>query len=189
MRVLLESNVDKSPLDWSRDGKFLLYNAANDATTLDLWVLALAGFPPAPSLFLGKPYRADWAAASPDCHWILYRSNEDGLLRIHLQPLPPDGRSWRVSNGASMQAAWRGDGREIFFESGGAMMAADFRPNQPKLLGDPQELFRFSPVQTLGRNFFVASRDGQRFLVEEVEPAGRLRLTVVEDWPKLLENR
>ena len=189
MRVLLESNVDKSPLDWSRDGRFLLYNSANGATSRDLWVLALDGFPPTPSLFLGKPYRADWAAASPDCHWILYRSNEDGTLGIHLQPLPPDGRSWRVSKGASMQAAWRGDGREIFFESGGAMMAAEFRPGEPNPLGEPQELFRLPPVQTFGRNFFVASRDGQRFLVEEVEPAGRLRLTVVEDWPKLLENR
>jgi hypothetical protein len=88
-----------------------------------------------------------------------------------------------------MQAAWRGDGREIFFESGGAMMAAEFRPGEPNPLGEPQELFRLPPVQTFGRNFFVASRDGQRFLVEEVEPAGRLRLTVVEDWPKLLENR
>jgi Tol biopolymer transport system component len=189
MRVLLESGVDKSPLDWSRDGKFMLYNGANDVTTLELWVLAMADFPRVPRLFMGKPYRADWAAVSPDSHWILYRSNEDGARGIHLQPLPPDGRKWRVSMGASMQAAWRADGREIFFESGGAMMAVEFRPGDPDPLGERRQLFRFPPVPTLGRNFFVASRDGQRFLVEAVEPAGRLRLTVVEDWPKLLENR
>jgi hypothetical protein len=88
-----------------------------------------------------------------------------------------------------MQAAWRADGREIFYESGGAMMAAEFRPGAAEPLGDPKQLFRFPPVQTFGRNFFVASGDGQRFLVEAVEPAGRLRLSVVEDWPKLLEKR
>jgi hypothetical protein len=189
VRVLLESNVDKNPLDWSRDGKFLLYNSANDVTTLDLWALGLTTFPRVPSLLMGRPYRADWAAASPDSHWILYRSNEDGQLGIHLQPLPPDGRTWRVSAGAGMQAAWRGDGREIFFESGGSLMATEFHPGAPQPLGEPKELFRLPPVETIGRNFFVASRDGQRFLAEEVEPAGRLRLAVVEDWPRLLENR
>lgn len=189
VRLLLESDIDKSPLDWSRDGRFLLYNATRGLTSRDLWTLPLDVFPLTPSLFLGKPYRADWAAVSPDCRWLLYRSNEDGPLAIYLQPLPPDGRRWRVSRGPSMQAAWRADGREIFYESGGAMMAAEFRPGAPEPLGDPKQLFRFPPVQTFGRNFFVASRDGQRFLVEAVEPAGRLRLSVVEDWPKLLEKR
>ena len=164
-RVLFQGDVDASPLDWSRDGKTLWYNHSEPAVVLDLWTLSLARPLHGSSLFLGKPVRADWAAESPDSRWVLYRSNEDGVRGIHLQPFPPDGRKWSVAAGSSYQAAWRGDGREIFFDSGGAMMAADFNASAEQPLGTPRQLFRMPPVLVRGRNFFVTSSDGERFLL------------------------
>jgi Tol biopolymer transport system component len=42
-RLLLQSDEDKTPLDWSRDGRFLLFQSTNPKTREDLWILPLQG--------------------------------------------------------------------------------------------------------------------------------------------------
>jgi hypothetical protein len=44
-RPLLVSDRNKSPLDWSRDGRFLLFSVADPKTASDLWVLPMAVSP------------------------------------------------------------------------------------------------------------------------------------------------
>jgi len=49
--ALLQSNTAKTPFDWSRDGRFLVYSNLDPKTRLDLWVLPMtADRKPAPYL-------------------------------------------------------------------------------------------------------------------------------------------
>ena len=185
-RVLLESNVDQNPLSWSRDGKTLFYNRINPATGRDLWALDVDRG--ASSLFHEIPARQGYAEISPDSHWVLYRSYETGVSEVYVQPLPPNGQRWAVSNGGSSEAHWRGDGAEILYDCKGSMMAADFRAvGSQAQLGKPKELFGLPPLRALGRNLFAVAPDGQQFLIVTVQPDARPAIVVVVNWPRLLQ--
>jgi hypothetical protein len=82
-----------------------------------------------------------------------------------------------VSVARSGQAAWRGDGRALFFLALTEppvpgkidMMEVDFEPGTPPRLGTPRQLFKidlndlfFDTVVTRG---YDVSPDGQRFFV------------------------
>ena len=122
-RVLLESSEEKTVLDWSADGKVLFYSVLNGKTQRDIWSLPMTGTDRTPSLFLGTPFQEDHALVSPDSHWILYRSNESGQGQHYIQPWPPNGQKWQISNSFASEALWRGDGREIFYISNRDMLA------------------------------------------------------------------
>jgi len=95
------------------------------------------------------------------------------------------------------QPSWRADGKEIFFIApDGMMMAAPvesgadfFRPGIPKALFQTSLLF--DAVSGTGedvRQYDVTS-DGQRFLLSQRVPdATDAPITVVVNWPKLLEK-
>jgi hypothetical protein len=112
---------------------------------------------------------------------------------LYVQPLPPNGQKWVISNTSVIDFQWRADGREILYVSRGSMYSVDVQVAgasfQP---GVPKELFRLPPVRLVGRNRFVVSRDGQRFLViatEEAQDESMLPFVVILNWPRLLENR
>jgi hypothetical protein len=78
---LLRSNGNKTPNDWSHDGRFLLYCDSNPKTKCDLWVLALSG-DRKPIPFLRTDFSETEGQFSPDGRWIAYRSNESGKPEI-----------------------------------------------------------------------------------------------------------
>ncbi len=197
-RVLLESGNDKSPVDWSPDGKFLFYDVLKAQPDRELWVLPLTGSQRVPAPFSGAPYIQDEAAVAPDGRSVIYRSRENGeLLDLYLQPLPSNGQRWQITTSGGEGPQWRGDGREIFYAalSGSsqdrvkAIMAADVSPQGSP--GPPHQLFPVRSVKT-GRNRFVVTKDGQRFLVvtpEEVRDPGTMPFVVILNWQRLLEDK
>jgi Tol biopolymer transport system component len=113
-QALLVNAQDKSPRDWSPDGRFLLYAAQGEKTASDLWALPLAGerkpVPVAQSAF-------DEAQGqfSPDGRWLAYASNETGRYEIYVRPFPAAGGKWQVSLGGGIYPRWRRDGKELFY--------------------------------------------------------------------------
>jgi eukaryotic-like serine/threonine-protein kinase len=191
-RPLLESNDEKTVLDWSPDGKTLVYVVLSPKTGADLWMLPLAGNVHTPELFLGTSATEDNAQVSPDGRWLLYRSSESGRLELYVQPLPPNGQKWVISNTSATDFQWRPDGREILYTTRVSMYSVDVKVSstifQP---GPPKELFRLPPMRVIGRNRFVVSRDGQRFLIvtaEQAEDESLAPLAVILNWPLLLKN-
>jgi Tol biopolymer transport system component len=102
--VLLESSDDKTLLDWSRDGKVLVFSVLNPKTGRDLWMLSIAGDDRKQSLFLGTTFREDYAALSPDGRCVLYRSDESGRPSLYLLPVGSSGEKWPVSNSDAAEA-------------------------------------------------------------------------------------
>jgi Tol biopolymer transport system component len=193
-RLLLASKVQKNLEDWSRDGRFLLYNTSREGR-IELWVLPLqagpAGAPGEPKPAVQAPGAADQGRFSPDGRLIAYRSNESGRNEIYVQPFPAVGGKWQISNNGGTEPYWRDDGREIYYVAGTKIMAVGVKPGPAGLeAGMPGELF---PVQLAGatrRSRYLATGDGKRFLVFTVHEGGEedKPISVVLNWTSLLKH-
>lgn len=109
-KLILHSDTDVFPNDWSRDGKYVLYMQGRDLWW-DLWFVS---FPELKSLFLRAPSTLKNAQFSPDGKWVAYGSNESGRGEIYVTSFPEARGKWQVSTGGGDQPRWAGDGKEIF---------------------------------------------------------------------------
>jgi Tol biopolymer transport system component len=130
------------------------------------------------------------AQFSPDGKWVAYQSNESGRFEIYVQPFPGPGGKSLVSTSGGAQARWRADGREMFYLSlDNRLMAVPVAlgsDGQSVEVGAPVPLFTANPlggtVQSVDTAQYVASADGQQFLVNSVADAGPAAITVLTDW-------
>ncbi|MBL8295483.1 MAG: serine/threonine-protein kinase, partial [Bryobacterales bacterium] len=146
----------------SPDGRHLLYTSLKD-----IWKLPLTG-ERKPEPYLQTKFAEQGWAFSPDGRWVVYQSNESGRAELYVQGFPERRGKWQVSAGGGSWAAWRADGKELYWVSNGTLMAASVNLQgaavQP---GKPEPLF---PLANFGTTPFAPARDGQRFLV--LEPDG-----------------
>ena len=174
------------PHDWSRDGRFIVYERSVGANGADLFVLPMTEKAEAgkPAPLIQGPGQQNRAAFAPDGRWIAYNSDESGLVQIYVRPFPVTGGQFQVSRNGGTQPQWRGDGQEIFFLSlDGSVMAAPVDTTRDFQVGVPQALFTAANVFASARRQYAVTRDGQRFLVLNPErgPTGSA-LTVVVNW-------
>jgi Tol biopolymer transport system component/predicted Ser/Thr protein kinase len=153
-------------LDWSRDGRYLLYEEPNGKTGWDLMVLPLDGPEGAPAKakpLLQTQFDEQDAMFSPDGKWIAYDSNESGQKEVYIQAFPPSGGKWQVSTSGGSMPHWRGDGKELFYRKDplGDVMASTIHTSAGRVEIDAAHLlFQWSGPET-----FDAIADGQRFLM------------------------
>ena len=186
---LLADDFDKSPVDWSPDGRFILFAVTAPKTGSDLWILPLFG-DRKPLPFLQTPFNESPGQFSPDGRWIAYSSSESGRYEVYVTPFPGPGGKWQVSTAGGDWLRWRRDGKEIFYVApGGRLMAAAVNGGASAFeVGDVRPLFDprgAAPNQWM----YDISPDGQRFLVNTLaEEAGSAPITLVVNWPALLKN-
>ncbi len=181
--VLLEDNLDKYPVSWSPDGRFILYDSIGSATGLDLWVLPLSG-DRKPVPFLTTKFNEAAGQFSPDGRWVAYNSDESGKNEVYVTPFPGPGGKWQISTGGGALPRWRHDGTEIFYLApDNKLMAAAVNGKGSSFeVGAVKPLFETRAVAGL-RNRYAVSPDGQRFLINTVpEQAASAPITVVLNW-------
>jgi eukaryotic-like serine/threonine-protein kinase len=81
--LLLEDNgTNRVPLDWSPDGKFLLFGVGDLSSHVQqIWLLPPAG-DRKPVPVTQSTFAFIGARFSPDGHWLAYSSNESGRQPI-----------------------------------------------------------------------------------------------------------
>ena len=175
---LLKSNQAEHMQDWSPDGRFLLYRTFGVKTKSDIWVLPMFG-DRKPYPFLETESDEAFARFSPDGRWVAYASDEAGTGEVYVRRFQGSGESWRISTDGGSVPLWRRDGKELFYFSGGKLMAVDVKANGSSFEpGVPKVLFERS-----GARDFDVSRDGQRFLIPVlVEEGSPEPITVVLNW-------
>ena len=179
--------VDGSAIspDWSRDGRFIVYNCEKPTSgpnNSDLMTFDLKDGKPKP--FLTTRYAESNGAFSPDGKWIAYHSDASDRSEVYVRPFPVAPGLFRISRDGGWGPRWRGDGKEIFFLStDGAMMSATIDTTKGFVAGVPQK--RFSTRLRPGNNrAYAVAKDGQHFLIPQVGPG--TPITVVLNWPTLL---
>jgi hypothetical protein len=105
-RPLLESIYDKWPLDWSKDGAYLLYFEANPKTAGDLMALPMKSTDKKPIVIAGGPFAEQNGQFSPDGRWVAYQTNESRRDEIVVQSFPNPSMKWQVSNDGGIQPRW-----------------------------------------------------------------------------------
>ncbi|MFI5371823.1 MAG: protein kinase [Candidatus Eisenbacteria bacterium] len=173
---------DELPMDWTRDGKYLVYSHTDSVTQLDVWARPLVGD--------GKPFPVVATAASeelprvsPDGRWVVYQSNESGRYEIYVQSFPTASGKWQISNAGGTEPEWSADGRELFYLSAdGRVTSVAVQSGAQFGAGTPQPLFPIRVPDT-GWYHFRPAPDGKRFLVVTIDDQrSRAPETVVLHW-------
>src|SRR5262245_13778191 len=143
--LLLKSDYNNYPTDWSRDGRFIIYNQTDPKTKLDVWALpALKGDETKPFPVVRTEAVEIGGTLSPDGQWLAYTSDVSGQFEIYVQSFPVGGGKRQVSTGGGSGPLWRRDGRELFYYAAdGKLMAAPVRSGESFEVGAPVPLFEF----------------------------------------------
>jgi serine/threonine protein kinase len=181
--LLYADSLVKRPTSWSRDGKFLLYYAADPKTGLDLLMLPLAG-DPKPVPFAPAAFNEQNGQFSWDGRWVAYQSNESGNNEIYAAPFPGPGGKRQISKAGGSFPRWRRDGKEIFYIGGDQRLTAA----EVAVKGDALEVgvvrSLFGPIYTSATFYlYDISADGQRILMAVPPAQGSSEpLTLVQNW-------
>jgi Tol biopolymer transport system component len=178
--VLVEDGLDKYPLSWSPDGRFILYA---DRTNNNLFVLPFSG-DRKPFPFLKTQFNGVSAQFSPDGRWVAYQSNDPGRAEVYVAPFPGPGGPRQISTAGGSLPRWRRDGAEIFYlDPDNNLMAAAVNGKGGSFdVGAVKLLFGTHAAQG-GRYRYGASADGQRFLINTLpEQTASAPITVVLNW-------
>jgi Tol biopolymer transport system component len=183
--LLLQTELPKTPMDWSRDGRYLLYQVTDPKTQSDLWVLPMAG-DAKPFPLLQTQFNERVPRLSRDGRWIAYTSDESGAWEVYVQTFPPAGGKWQISTNGGYNPDWRGDGKELFYVSADKKMTAvevkgdgtTFQRGVPKPLFDLR-IPNFFDI----RARFAVTADGQKFLINNfVGENSAAPIAVVLNW-------
>jgi serine/threonine protein kinase len=186
------------PESWSRDGRWLLLMTPA--------LGAFYGLPMGPQGSDGErkliPLPESHAegrnpSISPDGRWLLYSATETGSREVFVESMPEAmgglaaGAKQKVSIAGGTQPAWRADGKEIFYlAADGKMMSVSVELGTASLkLGVPNPLFQTRlDADVIPRQYDV-SADGQRLLLgQSLEESASVPITVIFNWPALLEK-
>jgi len=184
--LLLKSDYNKFPTDWSQDGRFIIYHQDDPMTKFDVWGLSVAGGGEAKPFPLIRTEASEIAGTlSPDGRWLAYASDVSGRYEVWVQGFPGGGGKQQVSTGGGGSPRWRRDGRELFYYAAdGKLMAMTVRSGKSFKVGPAVSLFEFRTgfVQDFAPPYAVTD-DGQRFLINAVvETKPNAPLTVVVNW-------
>ena len=182
--LLLRSDEPKFPLDWSRDGRYLLYRQIGPQTSHDIFVLPMSGGSK-PFPYLQTPAMENGGAFSPDGNWIAYNSDESGRSEVYVERFPTHGGKRQISPGGGGGPRWRADGKELYYYSlDGRLMAVSVTNSGETLAtGTPTALFPFRPAGAPTVPSYTATRDGQRLLLSAiVDTDPKAPLSVVQNW-------
>jgi Tol biopolymer transport system component len=123
---------------------------------------------------------------SPDGRWLAYSLSLPAGPEVFVQPFDKPGERKQVSTSGGVYPIWRADGRELFFETHGALMAVTTSERAGSLeMGPPGKLFDIHTqglVSNQAHNVEVAA-NGQKFLVNSiVGGSANMPLEVTLNW-------
>jgi Tol biopolymer transport system component/predicted Ser/Thr protein kinase len=190
---ILKSETAQRPLDWSKDGRLILYADTAQDTGADLWTLEVTpdgkpqpGAQPQP--YIRAPFNQTAGRFSPDTRWVAYQSDDSGASEVYVQSFPKPHGKIRISTAGGRNPEWGPNGRELFYLSPDEkVMAVAMKLGAESAEASlPRELFPL-PSTPIGLSPFEVAADGQRFLMQvatdKIEP-----LDVILNWPALLKK-
>jgi Tol biopolymer transport system component len=187
--LLLSTSQTKFPMDWSPDGRFLLYDSLDPKQGFDIWALPLEG-DRKPFEAVQTDFSERLAQFSPDGTWIAYQSDKTGRFEIYVQPFPGLGGDSRVSVNGGAQVRWNPNGKELFYVAPDDRLMAvpiHFASNGETVeVGTPLGLFTTnvgSGALNTNRQQYMVATNGQSFVMNSVLGEAKTPpITVILNW-------
>ena len=173
----------------SPDALSFLFHEIHPECGFDLWLFDGSGPEPRVAEWLVTPFSELQARISPNGRWVVYTSTETGQGEVYVRPLWGSGETVLVSSGGGTEGQWSAAGRELFYRSGGQMMAVDVLDSPNFSIGEPRRLF--TDIYDNSDQFnYAAFPDGNRFLMIERDPRGDGRqVELILNWHQELLER
>jgi eukaryotic-like serine/threonine-protein kinase len=176
------------PSDWSRDGKYILYD---QGTQEGRSVRALPLFGDRKPIVLvgerGSPYAAH---LSPDGQWMAYVSFETGPSEIYVRRFLVPGQKQQISTGGGVHPRWTADGRElVYWAVPRGIDAVSFEATGSTFRVGPRRTLVQPAVLSLidARTHYDITRDGKRLLVRQPAGPQQAGVTVILNWMEKLK--
>ena len=189
--LLADRTINLGAMQWTPDGRYLAYAHIPSGGNSDIKLLPIQGERKPVDVFVEKAMETQ-PAFSPDGRFVAYRSDESGRNEIYVQPFPPTGAKWTISTQGGAGPQWRGDGKELFYRAPDETTYAVPITLAPTFdAGRPVALFK-RRLELSGnvRNRYVASADGQKFLLNAlIDDKSEIPFSVVLNWQQLLRQR
>ena len=196
-KPLAAGPLGEVPADWSRDGRYLVYQVNDPETSGDIRYLERRGdgddWESRP--YLQTPYREGFAKLSPDGRFLVYQSNESGRDEIYVRPFPKEGGRTAVSTNGGTQPRWSTDGTEIFYVEGSTLVAVQVSTRPDFSVGSVTRLFEHRALTLESAWPFArydVSADGRRFVLAapaDEESDQEVTIRVVENWYEEFRDR
>jgi eukaryotic-like serine/threonine-protein kinase len=182
--------IPKWPNDWSHDGKYVALTEGVSLMYGHAVFVPLGGdkAPFSPASLQGENSVNRESRFAPDSKWFSYTSTDSGQSEVYVTSFPNEGAKIQVSTEGGYSAAWRADGKELFFLSAPPenwLMAVSVSEKGGSIeFGKPQRLFQTRPAN---RNPFDVSPDGQRFAIVSASDARPSPIVLVTNWTATLK--
>jgi Tol biopolymer transport system component len=186
-RLWLSGETSQAPSASTPDGRRIVFDRTDAKGTVSIWIRDLDGNGEATRVSSASASEST-ADVSPDGRWIAFVSDVTRNSEVYIRRLDGSGGAIRISNDGGTQPLWRRDGRELFYvDSRGRLVAVPIVGSDPLQPGAPTPLFDAHLEESTDRQY-DASDDGQRFLLNRSSTADSAPITVVLNWPALLER-
>jgi serine/threonine-protein kinase len=168
----------------------------------DLWMFDMADKKATP--FAAVPGVAENRSdMSRDGRWVAYEyiatSNvtpQNGAM-VFVQPYPSTGAKYQISPVGTNDPVWSPDGRELFYNAGGKLMAVDIKTQPAFTFSEPRELpIAKISLNTKGSRNYDITPDGKRFIVvlnaadrQQAETRTLPQIQIVLNWFEELKQR
>ena len=183
-RPLLESPFDKWPMDWSRDG-YILYYEANPKTSGDLRAVKLADSAPSgdPITVAATPFEEIFGQFSPDGRWVAYETHQSSRPEIVVQSFPDPFTRGQISRDGGSQPRWSRDGRELFFVGlDSRLMAATLEISTTSVKTSALVALFQTRLSGVPKHQSSVAPDGRFLMNEVVDDSAASMLTVILNW-------
>jgi Tol biopolymer transport system component len=187
---IFEPSLAARPNDWTLDSKTLIVQERSPATGKERLVLVTADGKGQPTVLIElTSANVAYGRLSPDGHWIAYQSDESGKSEVYVSGFPRAEGRLQVSLAGGRFAAWRRDGKELYYLApDGNLMAVEVK----QVKGSLQAAAHRPLFQTQATNFndsYDPFPDEKKFLVDTVTTTETpAPLSLVLNWPAELKK-
>ena len=168
----------------SRDGKWLVIRRDEQDGNSNIRYRAVAGDTSLKPLVV-EPGQSTTVALSPDGRWLAFSSDDGSGARydLYVAPFPSMSPRRLVSRDGGTEPRWARNGRELFFKSGGRMMAVSVAGGPVLEVSDPVPLFPLTGYRgARNRQQYDVAPDGRFLMIRDPRPGEAAPVVYAPGW-------